>query len=1131
MAVSGDVSRWLNELGLVEYAAVFAENGVDFRSLPKLTEQDLKELGVLLGHRRVLQDAISTLVEQSSAEPTTAGSLESQRATARSGEAERRQLTVMFCDLVGSSELSQKLDPEDLREVNRAYQDACKAAIERYEGYVARYMGDGVLAYFGYPQAHEDDAERAIHAGLGVVEALLVLNDTVGDKQCVELGVRVGVATGPVVVGDLIGEGASQESAVVGETPNLAARLQALALPNTVVVSPGTHELVAGRFECHDLGAQELKGIAEPVHAWGVRAPTTAESRFEAAHRTGLTPLVGREHEIGLLLERWEQAKEGDGQVVLLSGEAGIGKSRITETLQERTARDAPIRLRYQCSPYHTNSALHPIIQQLERAAQFDSEDTDETKLDKLGALLAQATVDVEAVTPLFSALLSIPAGDHRDPPLPATTPEQQKEQTLEALVAQMEGLSRRQPVLLIFEDFHWADPTSLELLEFIINRAQSVQVLVVITFRPEFPPPWSGHTHVTSLTLNRFTRNLATMMVVKITGGKTLPEGALEQIIEKTDGVPLFVEELTKTILESGLLTEEPNRYVASGPLPEVAIPTTLYDSLMARLDRLGPVKEVAQIAAAVGREFSYDLLAGVSPLEDDELQDALDQLVAANLVFRRGRLQEGAYIFKHALVQDAAYESLLKTRRRQLHGSIANVLEEGFPESIEAEPELLAHHFTEAGLQKPALRYWLKAGERANQRCGHSEAIAHLQRGLGLLETQSESETKVRDEIGFRVALGVPLMNKEGAASQVVVENYRRAQVLCEQAGEMEQLYPILWGVWFHHFLKSELRQARELADRLLEISQNLNHEDLRVEAHHCQWSTGIMMGGLTAALNHCEEGIKLYRAEVHHAMTFTYGGHDPGVCARQCSGLALWLMGYPEQAQERFKSVFDLARELGHSATLADSLMVVGQLFSLQRDKDALEQQAEEFLEFATAENMQNYQFLANGWRGWVMFQRGDVQAGLSLMRESVGPWLEQGTSWTAVPLLLVAESLAQTGEVEEGLKIVDEVLRLGQSEEVSCWEAEVHRVKGELLLKADPNATSGAEDSFKRSIVVAQGQDAKSLELRAVTRIARLYRDQGKRNEAKDRLAPVYDWFTEGFDTADLKEAKTVLDELA
>jgi class 3 adenylate cyclase/predicted ATPase len=1112
------VSEWLEKLGLDQYGSNFTDNDIDTQLLAHLTDADLKELGISsLGHRKTILSAIEALGQEVS---------EPSKNKAAKGEAERRQLTVMFCDLVGSTKLSQQLDPEDLRDVNRAYQDACKAAIERYEGYVARYMGDGVLVYFGYPHAHEDDAERAIHAGLSVIDAMDELNETFGDKLGIELGVRVGIATGSVVVGDLIGEGASQESAVVGETPNLAARLQGLASTNKVVIASGTHDLAGGRFEYKELGTHEVKGIAELVQIWQVVAPSAAASRFEALHRAGVTPLVGREHEIGLLLERWEYAKEGDGQVVFLSGEPGIGKSRVSETLRERTARDEPIRLRYQCSPYHRNSAMHPVIEQLERAAGFESEDIAKTRLEKLESLISQATQEIDTIAPLFASLLSIPV-EGLYPPL-EMTPDRQKEAMLDALVSQMEGLSQTRPVLLIFEDVHWADPTSIELLGLMVGRAQSMPVLVVITFRPEFSPPWVGLSHVTSLTLNHFSRSQAIAMVDQVTGGKALPDEVRAQIIEKTDGVPLFVEELTKTVIESELLEDSGSHYTLVGPLPALAIPSTLHDSLMARLDRLATVKEVAQIAAVIGREYSYRLLAAVSTLAQNELRDALNQLVDAALIFPLGTPPSARYAFKHALVRDAAYESLLKSKRRELHWRIAKALEDEFAESVETKPELLAHHYTEAAIPEPALDYWLRAGQRATERCAYVEACTHLERGLALVETLPEGEPHIRKEITFRVALGVPLLRGAYRTTPKVAENYNRAQGLCEQLGETEQLFPVLWGLWYYHMNRFKMRRACELADQLLEVGLQQNDEALLLEAHHCQWASRFLVGEPGAALEHTNQGMQLYRVEDHHALTFTYGGHDPGVCAQDISALAFWLLGYPERARERFVSAFDLIQKLGHSGTLinATGMLLTHSMF--QRDKHAVAQHSETLLELTQIE--WGHAHMDNAALGWAMFEEGEREAGLGMMRESVNSRLRQDP-WDAPLISLMAVAFGQHGDVDEGLELVNGLLRLSQRDDVHWWEAELHRVKGELLLMGTPNDPGSAEDCFKQAIEIAQLQGAKSLELRAAVNLARLWQERGEIGEARDILAPVFEWFTEGFDTPDLIEAKKVLAQLA
>jgi class 3 adenylate cyclase len=625
--------------------------------------------------------------------------------------AERRQLTVMFCDLVNSTVLSARLDPEDMGDVLRVYHDGCAKIVARFEGFVAKYMGDGVLVYFGYPHAHEDDAERAVRAGLALVEAIgATVLPLPGELK---LQLRVGIATGLVVVGDLIGSGAAQEEAVVGETPNLAARLQGLAAPNAVVIGADTRRLTGGLFEYRDLGAATLKGFADPVQAWQVVGPSAIESRFEALHATSTTtPLIGRDEELDLLMRRWQHAKRGDGRVVLLSGEPGIGKSRVTEAIEERLSGEPHIRLRFFCSPHHADTALHPIVSQLEHAAGFERDDNVERRLGKLEAILAPSTKDTKQATALLADLLSI--GGDRYPP-PNLNPQRRKEETLEALFAQAAGLTAHRPVLMVFEDVHWIDPISLELLELMVERVSSLRVLLIMTFRPEFQSPWTGDAHVTTLALNRLGRQHGAELVKCLTGNKHLPSAILDQITAHADGVPLFVEELTKAVLESGLLRDAGDQYVLTGPVPPLAIPTTLHASLMARLDRLAPIREVSQIGAAIGREFSYELLAALVPLPESTLQEAVERLVRSELVFCRGRPPNATYTFKHALIRDAAYATLLRSRRQELHARIAQVLEDQFPDTVELHPEILAHHWSQAGLVEKAAFYagrtWLHA------------------------------------------------------------------------------------------------------------------------------------------------------------------------------------------------------------------------------------------------------------------------------------------------------------------------------------------------------------------------------------------------------------------------------------
>jgi len=763
-----DVAAWLHSLGMQQYERAFRDNAIDTAVLPELTADDLKDLGVtLVGHRRRLLGAIAALRGDDPAPPAKSGE------AALASAAERRQLTVMFCDLVGSTALSSQLDPEDLREVIAAYHRAVAESIAGFDGFVAKYMGDGVLAYFGYPRAHEDDAERAVRAGLGVIDAVGRL-----DVKSVKLGTRVGIATGLVVVGDLIGEGSAQEQSVVGETPNLAARLQTLAAPDAVVIAASTRRLVGDLFDYRDLGTVEMKGIVAPVPAWQVLRPSVVASRFEALRGSTLSPLVGRDEETDLLLRRWTRAKAGDGQVVLISGEPGLGKSRITVALEQRLDAEPHLRLRYYCSSYHQDSALYPFIDQLGRAAVFARDDPPASKLEKLEALLTLAGPPDEDVTLLADLLLLPASGRHS---LPDLSPRRKKERTLEALLRQLEGLAHQQPVLMVFEDAHWIDPTSLELLDLAIERVGSLPVLLIVTFRPEFQPPWTGQPQVTMLALNRLDRHDRTVLVEQIAGGKALPDEVVDQIADRADGVPLFVEELTKSVLESGLLREERDRYVLDGVLPPFAIPTTLHDSLLARLDRLASVRNVAQIGAAIGREFPYALLRAVSRLSEDELQTALARLVASELVFQRGRPPDAVYMFKHALVQDTAHGSLLRNARQQLHARIAEALAAHSPEMMDSQPELFAQHYAEAGLVKRAVAYWGKAGHRSAARSAMAEAAAQFQKALDQLALLSGGpKRRRRQELEFCSSLGAALRFVKGQAAPETGRVFARAREL---------------------------------------------------------------------------------------------------------------------------------------------------------------------------------------------------------------------------------------------------------------------------------------------------------------------------------------------------------------
>ena len=841
-----------------KYEAFFRENDIDETVLPSLTHENLKELGVAsFGHRVKLLDAIAALRSDASGKTPSVDATTTSSAPSAYPEdrAERRQVTVMFSDLVGSTALSARMDPEDLREVISAYQKCVAETVQRFGGFVAKYMGDGVLFYFGYPQAHEDDAERAVRAGLELIEAVG------GLKTRVPLQTRVGIATGLVVVGGLIGSGEAQERGIVGETPNLAARLQGIAEPNTVVIAESTRKLLGNLFELEDLGPKDLKGVAGPAHAWAALRASSVASRFEAL-RTATTPLVGREEEIELLTRRWQQAKAGDGYVVLIAGEPGIGKSRIAQTMVDRLAAEPHTRLRYFCSPHHQDSALYPAITQLERAAGFRRDDTAEQRLDKLEAVLSQGTNDLREAVPLIAHLLAIPTGD-RYPAL-NLTPQKRKEKMLATLISQVEGLSAREPVLMVFEDVHWSDPTTRESLDLLIDRVPRLRVMVIITFRPEFTPPWIGRPNVTLLSLNRLPPRQRAEMIAHMTGGKALPKEIADQIIDRTDGVPLFIEELTKTVVESGILTEAGDHYAVAGPVTPLAIPSSLHASLLARLDRLAPTREVAQIGATLGRSFSHELISAVAGMPQQQIDSALAQLVTAELIFRRGMPPDAEYSFKHALVQDAAYSTLLRSRRQQLHARIATTIESQFPDIAAAQPEIVARHCIEAGMSEAAIGWWRQAGELALRRSAFTEAIAHLDKAIGLAEGLADGPDSRLTRLRLQIAKGNALIASQGHHAHATTAAFARARDLASQIEDPPERFSAYYGMWVGSITRAELAPAQETAEAFLRDAARRPESPEAGIAHRSYGMTCWFQGDFFGARQHTERVHTIYDRE---------------------------------------------------------------------------------------------------------------------------------------------------------------------------------------------------------------------------------------------------------------------------
>jgi class 3 adenylate cyclase/predicted ATPase len=1038
--------------------------------------------------------------------------------------AERRQLTVMFCDLVGSTALSARLDPEDMREIIGAYHRCCTEQITKAGGFVAKYMGDGVLGYFGYPQAHEDDAERAVRAGLALIEAVPTLLSGLDAA----LQVRIGIATGLVVVGDLIGEGAAQEHGVVGETPNVAARLQALAEPGQLVISPATRRLAGGMFEYRDLGNVMLKGLAEPIRAWLVTGSSTIESRFEAQHEAKLTPLVGREEELELLMRRWRQAARGEGRVVLLSGEPGIGKSRLTVALQERLHEEPHTRLRYFCSPHHTDSALYPTITQLERAAGFERDDTPAAKLDKVTSLLGAAS-EQESDIQLLSELLSIPASD-RHPPID-WSPQRKKEKTFQALLRQLQMLSRQRPVVLVYEDVHWIDPSSRELLDMIVERVASLPVLLVIAFRPEFQPPWTGQAHVSTLALSRLGRRDGAALVQRVAGNNALSDEIMTEIIDRTDGVPLFVEELTKAVLEAGG-DGSASKMISKAPLQVHAVPATLHASLMARLDNLGPAaKEIAQIGAAIGREFSYAQLVRVAQKKEDEVKEALARLSDAGLAYRRGTPPDANFLFKHALVRDAAYGSLLRSQRQQLHGRIVTTLEAEFPEIAAAQPEVLGYHADEAGMAAKAIGFWQKAGELAVRRGANQEAIKHFKCAQSLVEQQLDTVERSRHELTILSRLGPAIMSVHGWASPEVGVAFERAAVVAQRLGNPVELAPPLLGLWLYRASLGQLERADEVGVELLEIAHKTGSTDVRLQAHHAAFPIQWYRGALPEANTSIAALLALYDEVEHEQHRFTYLGHDPAVCALSIGATVQWLLGYPERAVAMEDRALCLARRLRHPPSLAHALWFVCEGRWGRRDQAALAVTASELVALCEDQKLSAPRAAATMYTGWVMAHSGRVAEGIELVERGLSDWDRLGIrTFLARNRCLLAEAYLAGKRYSEGIAQVALALMAVKETGVQSFIARLYQVRALLLLHSEGMDSTSAEADLKNAIEIAQAQSARSAALCAAISLARLWVDQGKRTEARDLLAPIYGWFTEGFDTPDLKEAKVLLEEL-
>jgi tetratricopeptide (TPR) repeat protein len=1005
-----------------------------------------------------------------------------------------------------------------MRSVIGAYHKCVAETVVRFDGFVAKYMGDGVLIYFGYPQAHEDDAECAVRAGLVLIEA-------VGKLRAQEpLQVRIGVATGLVVVGDIVGSGEAQERGVVGETPNLAARLQALAGPGTLLIADATRQLIGELFDLVDLGPQALAGFAGSHRAWRVVGESAVLSRFEAL-RSGAAPLVGRGEEIDLLKRRWEQAKAGEGRVLLISGEPRIGKSRLAAALSEMITGETHTRVRYFCSPHHQDSALYPFINQLERAAGFTREDTPEQKRGKLQGLVAGDIRSRDDLI-LIEEMLSLPntAAELN------LSPQKKREKLFESLLWQLEAIARRTPVLFVFEDAHWSDPTSREMLDLTIERILRLSVLLVITFRPEFRAPWAGQPHVTMLALNRLNGRDVAALVKGLAGNALLGSEVIEEIIERTDGVPLFVEELTKAVIESGDTRDRVEAVLAASPGAILAIPATLHASLISRLDRLGTAaREVAQIGAVLGRDFSYEMIEPIAQRSVAGLRAALRDLTEAGLLFCRGTAPHSSYLFKHALVQDAAYGTLLRGTRRRLHAQIAAMIEDRYPAIPDGEPELLAHHYTEAGDSKKALVYWLHAGQRAARRSANTEALGHFARGLELLKAVPDTPEARQKEIQFLTSRAVVLRVAKGYGADELLGVLQRARDLCRRYGDSRQMFQILFGIWTAQAGRGDWPGCRQLGKECVVIAERENETGLLIEAHRLLGATATFMGEYQPAVQHLQQALHLYDPEKHQANAFLYG-FDPGTICNGYVSWALWLQGNVKNAFAASSASIRLAIASKHPSNLALAYGWAMFLHLCAQDVAALRPIIRKLIVLCEESGFPHWLAFAKIGHGWCLSHSGQSREGLDWLRTGIDEFRSSWGGGYLFPewLICLADALRVEGRFAEAKAVLDHSLDMIERCEERLWEAENHRVRGEVA--REEGDSSAAFSAFETAIMVAKRQLARSLELRASLAWSRLAANQGRPDEARDRLVSIYSSFTEGFDTPILQDAKALLDQL-
>jgi len=1117
-----DLAEWLGSHGLDEYANTFAENNIDFSVLPDLTENDLEKLGVSLGHRKKLLRAIDALTAARQPADSTTGVADvtgAPPAIEQHRDAELRQITVMFCDLVGSTPLSEKLDPEDLRALIDAYREACGTAIRRYGGEVASYAGDGVMAFFGWPRAHEDDAVRAVHAALDTLSAVTNISGPI------TLASRVGVCSGLVVVRDVGASGAAASMEAVGETPNIAARLQTLAAPNAVLISASTKHLISEAFDLQDLGFQEIKGLTKPVQVYRVLAAKSIASRFETAHEESLSPLIGRAIELSLFLDRWQKAKEAEGQVILLSGIPGVGKSRLIHELKSSIQHEPHFLLNYQCSSYHNQSAFYPIIEQIKQATQITDRDSNSEKLIKLNAYFTGAIDDSAELVLLVAALLSIPTENDRE--LSPLSPQQIKNKTITKLVDMLLASSARRPMLCVFEDVHWLDPSTLEFLELAVSRIAQSRIMLVISCRPEFRPAWFTRADVTTHSLTRLSRSEVTALIRDLLRGEAMPQKVVDEIIDKADGVPLFIEELTSSIQRAPVRAPpEDGDFKRTIPSTAFKVPETLHDALMERLDRVAPGHKVAQIAAVIGREFSYDVLSFATGIGGNDLDTALFVLEEADVIHRVDISPAARFAFKHVLLRDAIYNSLLKGKRQEIHANLAAILENHFRELVERQPEILAYHCGEAGDHERAVKYWRAAGLRAFAHSANVEAIAHFRMALEVLGALPETPGRNEEESEIQLALGIPLIAVRGYAAAETRDAFARARAICRKLNNAANYFQALFGLWGHSWMGGKHDEALSMANEFLSLSRASADPVPSMVAHRVMGSTLLTVGEFQPAREHFEQTIAFSKIGGKQPL---YGLYmvEPRAASILLLSWDLWFLGYPDQSLARVLEALGLAKSLSQPYTMAFAHYMTSVVHLLRGDPDRALANAEESLAMSREQRFSLYVVLSMISRGRALGELGrpeeaktEIKRGIDEARRSgIGFMLPMMESW-------LADTHAQSGDNEVALSIVEQTLSNLDDVTGRAWEAELFRQRAQILLALDRTRVNDAESYLKDAISVARRQSAKSLELRAATALATLWRTQERFDEARGLIEPIYSWFNEGADTADLRRARDV-----